>query len=547
MICKSCNSEFANINGLKFCPYCGDKIEDVMDLKAVETINKVKNEEHIISEEHITDKENMATEEDIISDESIVTKIHIKQGNPEDTLPMTAINKEDIKKYKKDKFFVSLKATFKKMKVIIPIIALLVVISAGAFAYTIFSVKPVDEGRIKQDLIGKVVTLPKGTSIKISEDYMKDFTINSRTKDKSNDNDMVKIALSLNNGAIEVKTLLSLVYIYEGKNEWRISDTIVLEGVTELNPVVGMEEKKFLDELKKLSIDFQAAPKVLGEEDVKSLLIASRTPDLQNGKEEILVTASIDSGFLAATGIIKCKLIFQDEVWSIATTERNSTEDFKLVLSPSFSDEKIIEAIKKEGLEETVTYANFFDGKGFKVKDSFTKNITIANKKFDAENGKLNITAIRENVAGQIKTTLSTDYNFSISLSQVSLLNKSKTKVDSGKINNVSVDLVIATIVNSEIEGSNSLFWWSNSDKITKEEASTFKLDEVLSEKGLENIKYVYGSINSIENKKSVNVPFAALYFLVYDEAKGYNWKLNKLVGKDSLYYNEYRRASENQ
>ncbi|MCB2289378.1 hypothetical protein LGK97_06310 [Clostridium sp. CS001] len=499
MICNGCKSEFTNIDGLKFCPYCGAKIEEVTEIKN------------------------------------------------ENTLPMPAITDKDIKKFNKDKFFVSLKGTFKKMKVIIPIILLLAVVSGGVFAYTTLSVKAVDEVRIKEDLIGKVVTLPKGTSIKITKDYIKAFSISSRIKDKNSGNDMVKVSLDLNNGAIEVKTLLSLVYIYEGKKQWKMQEAISLEAVTELKPVVGMDEKKFLEGLKKLSIDIYGTPKVLGAEDVKSLGITTRTPDLDNNKEEILLNMGIDSGLLAASGNIKCKLVFKDEAWSIEALERNSDDDFKLVISPNFSDEKVIEAIRKQGLEETVTYENFFSSKGFKVKDSFTKSINISSKNFDAENGTLNVTAKRENVAGQIKSTLSTKYTFKISYDEVSLLDKSKTTVDSGKINDLSTELIISTIVNAEIEGSNLLFWFSDNHKITSKEASSFKLKDIVSKNGIENIKYVYGSINYSENKKSKEAGFVGLYFLVYDEAKGYNWKLNKLVGEDSPNYNEYKKTAQSQ
>jgi hypothetical protein len=509
MICNSCNSEFTNINGLKFCPYCGAKIENIIELKSEEISNEV---------------------------------------NKENTLPMPAITDEDIKNYNREEFFLSFKRTLKKMKVMIPIIVMLAIISAGVFAYTVLSVKAVGEVRIKQDLIGKVVTLPKGTTIKITKDYMKDFTISSRSKDKSNDksNDIVKVALTLNNGAIEVKTLLSLEYIYEGKKQWKMDDKIVLEGITQLKPVVGMDEKKFSEGLKKLSIDIEGTPKVLGAEDVKSLGITTRTPDLENNKEEILVAMNMDSGLLAATGNIKCNLIFKDEAWSIEAVERSSAEDFKLVLSPNFSDAKIIEAIKKEGLQETVTYANFFGSKGFNLKDSFTKSINVSGKKFDAQKGTLNVTAKRENLAGEIKTALSTNYTFKISYTEVSLLSKSKTTVDSGKINNVSTAFIISTITGGEIEGSNILFWFSNNHKITAEEASTFKLDKVVSKTGYENIKYVYGSISFEEKKKSKSAKFVGLYFLVY-EAEGYKWRLNKLVGEDSPNYKEFQNETESQ
>ncbi|MBZ9687056.1 hypothetical protein G9F72_012050 [Clostridium estertheticum] len=524
MICNYCNNEFTNINGLKFCPYCGEEIEESVDSKVGQSADKINNVES----------------ENIVAGDTL-TKKH------EDTLPMPAITEKDIKKYKRDKFFSSLRKPVINLKVIIPIMALLVVIAGGVFAFTLAKVKPVDEVRIKEDLIGKVITLPKGTSIKISKDNMKSFSINTRNTDKSKD--QIKVALTLNNGALEAKTLISAVYTNQGKNQWKISDEIILDKVTAIKPVVGMDEKKLLESLKKLSITIADTKIILGGKDVKNLGISLRTPDLENGKEEIQVQTSIDSGLLAATGKLKCSLVFENEAWSIATTEKNSTEDFTLVISPTFSNETVIEAIRKQGLEETVTYPSFFGGKGFTVKDSFTKGISISGKRYDAQKGLLYVTAKRENTAGEIKSVLSTGYTFSISLSTIALTDKAKTTVSSGAINNMATPLIISTITNVEIEGSNLFFWFSNNHKITPEEANTFKTTEILSKKGFDNIKYVYGSITYKDGKKnkSVSGSFVALYFLVYDGAKGYNWKLDKIIGEDSPNYKTISKEVKNQ
>jgi len=461
----------------------------------------------------------------------------------QDTLAMPVITEETIKKFNKKKFFSSLKRPFENMKVIIPIIAVLVVIAVGVFAYSFFIVKPVDEARIKGDLIGKVITLSKGTKIKINKNNMKSFSVSSRNTDKNKDE--IKVALTLNNGAIEAKTLVSIIYTSEGDNQWKVSDKIVVEGVTALKPVVGMDKKKFLAGLKKLNITIADTPIELGGQDVKNLDISLRKPDLVNGKEEIIVQTSIDSGLLAASGNIKCKLVFENETWSIANILVNSNEDFKLILSPTFSDERVIETVKKQGFEETLSYSSFFGGKGFTVKDKFTTSIKISGKEFDAQKGRLNVIAKRENKAGEINLGLSTYYTFSISLSQISILNGAKTTVDSGTINTVPNSLIIATIANTEIEGSNLLFWWSNNHKITPEELKTYKTKEILSKKGIENIKYVYGSITYIDGEKNKNVSFVAIYFLVYDDVKGYNWKLDKLVGEDSPNYKTYSKEAK--
>ncbi|MCJ7690217.1 MAG: hypothetical protein MUO60_12960, partial [Clostridiaceae bacterium] len=236
MICNNCKNEFTNISVLNFCPYCGVKIEEQTDLETEQSSNESKSGEV----------------ENIVSAETM----------HQDTLDMPAITDKDIEKYKRDKFFATLKKTFKDMKVIIPIIALLAVIGIGLFVYNVFIVKPVDEARIKEDMIGKVITLPKGTSIKISEDYIKSFTIESRNDDKVKED--IKVAVTLNNGVIESKLLLALAYTYEGQNYWEVSDEIALERVTSLKPVVGMDEKMFISGLKKLSIPIADTPKILG-------------------------------------------------------------------------------------------------------------------------------------------------------------------------------------------------------------------------------------------------------------------------------------------
>jgi hypothetical protein len=522
MVCNSCKREFDNVNELKFCPYCGAKTEESIDLEYKQITDETYNGE----KEH-------------------THEVHKNEEKKFDTLKMPAITEEDIKKHNRGKLFRDFKRIFIQKKVVIPIVTVFVFMAVGVVGYLFLIAKPVDEGRIKGDLIGKVVTLPKGTNIEIKKGYIKSLSINSRKTDKSKDE--IKAAVTLNNGTIEVKTLLSFVYINEGKNQWEFKGKVALAGDTVVKPVVAMDEKQFLDGLKKLSINIGDIPEALNGEEIKSLGIFKRTPDLDKGKEEVLVDVGIDSGLLSAKGKIKCELNFENEVWSIATIDKNSNEDFALVLSPSFSDAKVIEVIKKEGLEETVTHPDLFGGKGFNVKDSFTKSINISDKKFDEQNRTLNVTIKRENIAGEIKSTLATDYIFSLSLSKMDLVKKSKTTALTATVANMSNELIISTIANVEIEGSNFLFWFPDNHKITTEEAKTFKTKEILSKKGLQNVKYVYGNINYMEGKKEKATSVVALYFLVYDGSKGYNWKIDKIIGEDSPNYKTYSKAAINQ
>lgn len=520
MRCNSCNNEFININGLKFCPYCGEKIEEKIDSLGETIPNNNGNENGKGNEANIVEPS-------------------LEEKKEQDTSAMPVISDKDIKKYKRDKFFAWVKKTFIHRKVIIPMIAIISVIIVLVFAYSFFIVKPIDDARIKEELIGTVVTLPKGTVIKINKDNMKSFIISNRNTQKGKDD--IKVAVTLDNDVLEAKVLLSVVYLKEGKNEWKANGKPVLLNITSVKPVVGINDKTFLAQLKKLKMTIGNTQESLNGQDVKNLGITQRTPDLQNGKENILVATTIDSGLLTATGKIKCNLVFENEVWSIKSIEANSSDDFKLVLSPVFSDDKVIQIVRNQGLAETVSYSDFFGGKGFTVNDDFTKNINISGKTFNAKKGTLNITAKRENISGEIKSVLSTNYTFSISLSDISLINASKTTIDNALINNIPEALIIPSITNGEIEGSNLLFWWSNNHKVTQEEAKTFKADKTLSTKGLKNIKYVYGNITYKNNKsKDRNVSIVAIYFLVYDNASGYNWKINKLISEDSPNYKTY-------
>lgn len=530
MICENCSNEFDNINGLKFCPFCGTSIEGNTDLEARQ--NADFEEQINVEIQQNTDK--------IDADEKNSSSEGGKETDKlEDTLEMPVITKEDIRRYKREKFFKTYIEPFTKMKVAVPLATIFIVIAVGAFSYVYFFGNSVDEERIKADLIGKVVTLPKGTNIEIKKGNINNFIINSRSTSKSEKKDDIKAAVTINNGNLEVSTLLSIQYIYEGRNKWTISENIGIAGETSVKPLAVMDEKVFLENLRKFTIIVGNTNMLLSDGEVKTLQIAERKPDLNNFQEEILVEAVIDNGLLSAAGKLKCIVKFENEAWGLSSVEKSGTEDFALVLSSAFNQDRIIDIIKKEGLEATVANANVFGGKGYFVKDSFTKSFTIPDKKYDAQKGELLVSVKRENAAGELNSTLSTDYTFSLTLGKLELMKKSKTIVDSISIADMTRDFIVSTIANAEIEGDR-FFWKADNHKINADEAKTFKSDKILTKKGLQNVRYVYGNITYIEAKKEKKISFVATYFLVYDSSKGYNWKLDKIIGEDSPNYKNY-------
>jgi hypothetical protein len=555
MVCKFCKSEFENIHSLKLCPYCGTMIEEAVILdnnqtreykddksrkQGTQLKEELPNQHHEEADDFEDEQYVELQNEQTSQQNNALPAEQIKKNEKFDTLTMPVITDKQIKKYKRDQFFSTIAKPFKNLKIVISAATLIVLIAVGVLGYSFFTARPVEEGRIKEDLVGKSIALPKGTSFEIKKGFIKTFAINERNTNKGEKKDDIKAAITLNNGTLEVKTVLALHYDYEGNNRWKIADKVEPAGETSVKPLVGMDENMILEEVKKASITVGNAQKALNGEDVKTLSIASRTPDFDNFKEEILVEAGFDSGIVAASGKVKASLVFADEVWSVAAIDRNAADDFALVLSPAFSQDKIVEAVKKDVLNSTVSHPNVFSGKGFIVNDSFTKGINVGDKKFDPQSGSLSVTVKRQNTAGELKSIISTDYTFSVSFSKLELVKKSKPIVESVGVDDMSKDFISSSITNNEIEGNNIFFWYSSNHKITSEEAKTIKIDKILSKKGLDNVKYVYGSVTYKDGSKQRTVGIVATYFLVYDSSKGYNWKLDRIVGEDSPNYKQY-------
>jgi hypothetical protein len=120
MICNSCKGEFDNINGLKFCPYCGTNLENDAFLK--------------------TEKLAEAGEEIIASKE-----IH-------DTIEMPVLTKDQIRNYKMQQYFGAVRKPFKNFKAVITMITMLLFIAAFGIGYIFFSGRPVSEAAVKDDL-----------------------------------------------------------------------------------------------------------------------------------------------------------------------------------------------------------------------------------------------------------------------------------------------------------------------------------------------------------------------------------------------------------
>lgn len=549
MNCNVCNNEFKYIDGLKFCPYCGSKLNIQFVAPEVDELIDIKTE-IFSSEKEVEAIEEVEApvlvEEEELKEERTDKKLH-------DTLEMPPVTDEDIKKdrkmrrrLKRAQRLAVIKSAIKSKFVIIPVSALVVLSIVGFLAYNFLFITYVDEAQIKKDLIGKIIVLPKGTKFEITNGNIRSFAIAARNYKKEEGIEYLDLNTTLNNNSLQVNGTILVSYKKVGRNQWEVSQELQLKQDAVVTAVSGMPEATLLQEVKNFKVTVSGEEIALNDDIVKGIKIIERKPNFEANKEDIVAEVTIDSGILSATGNINSTLSFTDENWKVEAVQRVSEDDFKTVLSESLSEEALLEPIKKKSSEQYLANNAVFGGKSFLVSDKFTKSMKVSEKSLDESNGELQVTLTRDNAAGALKSTLSADYVFSVSLRDIKLESSSKSRVEGVSVTNITKEQVRSLLIGAEIEGKNEFFWWSDNHKIQQSEAKTFEMDEALSKKGYDNIKYVYGKITYKDEEENKTTKVVALYYLVYSSADGYVWKLDSVIGEESPKYSYYNKESLN-
>ena len=143
-----------------------------------------------------------------------------------------------------------------------------------------------------------------------------------------------------------------------------------------------------------------------------------------------------------------------------------------------------------------------------------------------------------------LKTILTGEYVFNVSLTNVSYSSSTKSKVEEVSVSDLTRDMIVASLSGAEIEGRRGVFWWDNNHKLTKDEAKTYQEDEILSKAGYQNIKYAYGKITYDDDGDQKTVDMVAIYYLTYDNDRGYEWKLDSVISSESSKYKHYNKDS---
>ena len=549
MNCNICNNEFKYIEGLKFCPYCGSKL-NMQFIASEEEVDKTEVEEvEILPEEY--KQETVETKAAYVDNVQQFGDEGTSKVKVHDTLEMPVITEDLITDYKRtkrrsgiSKFIYKLGRGVTSKVFIIPFFALIVLGLSGFLSYHFLLNSKVEEGHINVDIVGKTLVLPKGTNFEIQKSYIKDISIAGRLYNKEENTEYIDVNAILNNGNIEVKGTLQLAYIKEGKNQWKLMDKIQLKNDVAVKAVSGMEETKLVREIKKRKVSVVGEEVGLEDDIVIGLKVLQRSPNFEEGKEEALIEVLVDGGVLQAKGNFVASLSFFEENWIVSDMKVESDNEFEISLSETLSEEIILEQIKKKEQEEYVTHSSVFGGKSFLISDKYVFSTEIQSKSLDDSKKKLNISLKRNSKAGVLSAALSADYTFKTSLKALVLENNTKSVADEVSVNSLSKDGIAASLSNVEMEGRSDFFWWSYNHKLTESEAKTFKLDEILTKAGYKNINYVYGDLTYNEGNRAKTVSVVAIYYLLYDNSKGYQWKLDSLISSESTKYNYYSKEA---
>ncbi|NLZ49346.1 MAG: hypothetical protein GX895_11335 [Clostridiales bacterium] len=551
MICSNCNNEFNYIEGLKFCPYCGCEIGmQLVNVNAKEDLEKDIYEEKPSLENSLGDnfesnekvQEEKGVEETAAESEGFVGNIHDTLRMPPITDEMLKINKKKRKKDKKSKLQ-AIKRFFTNKIVIISSLTVMVLALVIYIGSSYLLNQKVDEVQIQKDILGRIILLPKGTNFQVKEEYIKSISIGERVYNDEEKVEYIDLNATLNDGKIEVSGVFQLSYKKDNNRKWQLLDPVALKKDIIVKPVAGMEEAALLEELKKKNITLLGQQISLSDSMVTSIEIVERKPQFEEGKENILLSVSVDGGVLAAKGRVNSSFSFVDEKWIIDEGVSLNEESLEISLSEKLSEEAILKEVKSKGQRQNVKHDSIFGGQTFLVNDKFTQSTSIQSKALSDDKNQLYVSIKKENLAGSLKTILSVDYVFDVSLTKLTYNSNSEPKIEDVSVGDLTREMIVASLAGAEIEGRRGIFWWDNNHEITGDEAKTYKEDEILSKAGYKNIKYVYGKITYNDGEEKT-VDMVAIYYLTYDNDNGYKWMLDSVVSSESSKYKHYSKEN---
>lgn len=202
---------------------------------------------------------------------------------------------------------------------------LLMVMVAMALVFVAGCSSAPKEDEIKDDLIscGDDQLLRDGETLDSIE-------ITDRTTDKKNKTDSILCVVTTHKDDISYEKGAQVTY-YKYDKDWEIGNISVSDANSWLmKPLKGVDDETITDELVNQRIRVDGQDWDIEASDISKITVDERNSDLENNKDEVSVTITLDSGVEKATGTLTADFEF-DKSWELVSCKAN--DDFEVVVN----------------------------------------------------------------------------------------------------------------------------------------------------------------------------------------------------------------------
>ena len=202
---------------------------------------------------------------------------------------------------------------------------LLMVMVAMALVFVAGCSSAPKEDEIKDDLIscGDDQLLRDGETLDSIE-------ITDRTTDKKNKTDSILCVVTTHKDDISYEKGVQVTY-YKYDKDWEIGNISVSDANSWLmKPLKGVDDETITDELENQRIRVDGQDLDIEASDISKITVDERNSDLENNKDEVSVTITLDSGVEKATGTLTADFEF-DKSWELVSCKAN--DDFEVVVN----------------------------------------------------------------------------------------------------------------------------------------------------------------------------------------------------------------------
>ena len=202
---------------------------------------------------------------------------------------------------------------------------LLMVMVAMALVFVAGCSSAPKEDEIKDDLIscGDDQLLRDGETLDSIE-------ITDRTTDKKNKTDSILCVVTTHKDDISYEKGVQVTY-YKYDKDWEIGNISVSDANSWLmKPLKGVDDETITDELVNQRIRVDGQDWDIEASDISKITVDERNSDLENNKDEVSVTITLDSGVEKATGTLTADFEF-DKSWELVSCKAN--DDFEVVVN----------------------------------------------------------------------------------------------------------------------------------------------------------------------------------------------------------------------